>query len=69
MSTEPALVADPDDVTAAWFTDVLRYAGAIDRDCEVTDLEARSIGTGQVGANIRYELVYSAGAGPSSMSC
>jgi hypothetical protein len=69
MGTEPALVADPDDVTAAWLTDVLRHAGAIGHDTAVADLEPTPIGTGQVGANVRYALTYAGDPGPLSIVC
>src|SRR2546421_770900 len=69
MDSDPALVADPDDVTAAWLTDVLRHAGAIDHGTAVAGLEATPIGTGQVGANIRYALTYTDGRGPGSIVC
>jgi len=58
MSSRPPLVADPDLVTPEWLTHVLRYAGAIDAATKVSSFEASSIGTGQVGANVRYALSY-----------
>jgi len=44
----------PDDVDATWLSDVLRRA--IGTDAAITDVEATSIGTGQVGENVRFEL-------------
>jgi hypothetical protein len=58
MSSRPPLVADPDLVTPEWLTQVLRHAGAIDAATNVTSFRASSIGTGQVGANVRYALSY-----------
>ena len=57
-AVRPPLVADPDLVTPEWLTQVLRHAGAIDAATQVCSFEASSIGTGQVGANVRYALVY-----------
>jgi hypothetical protein len=58
MPARPPLVADPDLVTAEWLTQVLRYAGAIDAAASVASFRASPIGTGQVGANVRYALSY-----------
>ena len=58
MSSRPPLVADPDLVTPQWLTHVLRHAGAIDAATQVSSFEASPIGTGQVGANVRYALSY-----------
>jgi hypothetical protein len=65
----PPLVADPDLVTPEWLTDVLRHGGAIDDATKVTAFDATSIGTGQVGANVRYVLTYDGTAGPASIVC
>lgn len=65
----PALVADPDLVTAEWLTDVLRHGDAIGSDSKVTAFEATAIGTGQVGANMRYRLSYEGEAGPPTVVC
>jgi hypothetical protein len=65
----PALVSDPDLVTPEWLTEVLRDGGAIGADTKVTSFESRSIGTGQVGANVRYTLAYEGGDGPTSVVC
>jgi hypothetical protein len=69
METEPALVADPDAVTARWLTDVLRHARAVSDDTAVAEFEGIPIGTGQVGANVRYALRYAEGSGPRSIVC
>lgn len=65
MTTRPPLIADPDLVTPEWLTHVLRHSGAIDAATEVSSFEASSIGTGQVGANVRYALSYDH-AGPKA---
>ena len=67
MSTTPALIADPDAVTAEWLTEVLRHGGAIDGGTVVESFTAESIGTGQVGANVRFTLTYGAGTGPDTV--
>ena len=51
--TEPTLVSDPSQVTSEWLTRVLQYAGI---DGRVDSFNAKSIGTGQVGENVRFEL-------------
>ncbi|MBW2229447.1 MAG: phosphotransferase [Deltaproteobacteria bacterium] len=55
--TEPALIDDPDAVTPEWMTDVLRASGAI-RDARVVGLDPRQVGTGQMGASVRFGLTY-----------
>lgn len=55
----PELVADPERVTPAWLTAVLRQAGALPEDVEVTDLASERVGTGQVGQNVRFNLTLS----------
>ena len=65
MTSRPPLVADPDLVTPEWLTHVLRHAGAIDAATRVSSFEASPIGTGQVGANVRYALSYDR-AGPKA---
>ncbi len=71
MSSRPPLVADPDLVTPQWLTHVLRHAGAIDAATEVSSFEASAIGTGQVGANVRYALSYDRAGpdGPATVVC
>lgn len=64
-TSRPPLVADPDLVTPEWLTDVLRHSGAIGAATAVSSFEASSIGTGQVGANVRYALSYDH-AGPEA---
>ena len=51
---KPLLISDPSEVTAAWLSDVFRYAGL---EGTVNSFKAHSIGTGQVGENIRFELI------------
>lgn len=69
MSARPALVADPALVTSEWLTDVLRHGGAIGDATKVTSFGAKAIGTGQVGANVRYQLAYEGTPGPASIVC
>ncbi len=64
--SRPELIADPDAVTAAWLTEVLRDGGAIDESSAVTSFDAKDIGTGQVGANVRFTLQYDGTPGPAS---
>lgn len=61
------LVADPDLVTPGWLTDVLRSGGAIGDDTRVVAFDASYIGTGQVGANVRYALLYDGEPGPATV--
>jgi hypothetical protein len=67
--SEPKLIADPDLVTAEWLTDVLRHGGAIGDDSTVATFTYGEIGTGQVGANVRYTMTYDGAAGPASIVC
>ena len=50
---DPAIISDPDRITAGWLTEVLRNAGF---DGRVSGFSADSIGTGQVGENVRFAL-------------
>ena len=63
----PPLVADPELVTTEWLTLVLRYGGAISETTSVAAFEARAIGSGQVGENLRYTLDYRGPSGPASI--
>ena len=49
----PTLVTHANAVTPAWLTQVLRHN---DINGTVTDFNPRSIGTGQVGENVRFNL-------------
>jgi hypothetical protein len=71
VSERPPLVADPELVTPGWLTAVLRHAGAIAAGTEVASYERSFIGTGQVGANVRYALTYGGGHtdGPATVVC
>jgi len=64
---EPELVGDPDLVTPEWLTRVLRHGGAIDDRTTITGFDSSYIGTGQVGANVRYQLRYDGGDGPATI--
>lgn len=60
-------VSRPDDVTPEWVTAVLTAAGATD-DGTVVGVEARSVGTGQVGDSVRFTLTWDeADAGPATV--
>ena len=65
----PALVSRPEQVTAQWLTDVLREAGALGIDARVVAFDATPIGTGQVGANVRFALDYDGAPGPPTVVC
>lgn len=54
---EPEPVYDPDAVTGEWLTSVLAHTGLLG-GAQVVGLEQEDIGTGQVGANVRYRLRY-----------
>jgi hypothetical protein len=49
----PAIITHPDNITPAWLTQVLQHAGL---DARVDDLQAMTVGTGQVGENVRFNL-------------
>jgi hypothetical protein len=63
----PALVSDPGQVTADWLTAVLTHAGALPGGA-VAGFEAAAIGTGSVGATLRYRLRYAPGGPPGPAS-
>lgn len=65
----PSLVSDPDLVTGEWLTEVLHHDGAIGAGTRVTAVDRTSIGTGQVGANVRCVLTYEGPPGPPSVVC
>src|SRR5262245_12765075 len=71
MTSRPQVVADPELVTPPWLTEVLHHAQAIGADTRVTGLEMSVIGTGQVGANVRYALTYDGVGepGPATVVC
>lgn len=52
-SPTPALLTQPNRVTPEWLTSVLRHAG---QEGTVEAFEAKSIGTGQIGENVRFSL-------------
>jgi hypothetical protein len=54
---DPAPVYSPDDVTSDWLSEVLSAAGVLDT-AQVVGFDAEDIGTGQVGANVRFTLRY-----------
>ena len=54
MTTIP-LIDNPDDVTAAWLSDVLNSAGY---SGTVTNFTKKNVGTGQVGQNVRFALTF-----------
>ena len=64
MRQAPGIVAEPEDITPAWLTAVLRQA---DIDADVRGFRARDIGTGQVGRSVRFTLEYARGEGPASI--
>lgn len=59
----PALVTEPDDVTPAWLTAVLRGAG---HDIRVSAFDQEPVGTGLMARSHRFRLT-SEGSGPSSV--
>jgi hypothetical protein len=65
----PGVVGGPTAVTPTWLTEVLRADGVIGEASTVTALKAQSIGTGQVGDNVRFEIDYEGPAGPGSVVC
>jgi hypothetical protein len=65
---EPQPVYDPAGVTADWLTAVLDHAG-VSGGARVVGFDHEDIGTGQVGANVRYRLLYDSphAGGPASI--
>jgi hypothetical protein len=57
-ASRPELVHNPDDVNPGWLTKVFNYAGL---QGVIESLNSASIGTGQVGENVRFELEGSTG--------
>lgn len=53
----PELVTDPSAIDARWLTDALREAGVLPRG-RVREVRWRTIGTGKIGDNVRYDLLY-----------
>ena len=51
--SKPALIHEAEKITPDWLTEVLNFAGISGR---VHSLTSQSIGTGQVGENVRFEL-------------
>ena len=67
VSRQEIEVYDPGAVTAEWLDRVLRDAGRLDDGMRVVGFDREDIGTGQVGANIRYRLRYEGASGPASV--
>jgi hypothetical protein len=67
VSIAPPLVARPEAATPDWLTSVLRHAGALGQDSRVASIDWQSIGTGQVGSNVRFLLGYEGEPGPPSL--
>jgi hypothetical protein len=65
----PSVVGSAAEVTPAWLTEVLRVDGAIGKDSSVLAHRATTIGTGQVGNNVRFALEYEGAPGPASVVC
>ncbi len=51
--SKPALIHEAEKITPDWLTEVLNFAGISGR---VDSFTSNSIGTGQVGENVRFEL-------------
>lgn len=49
----PAMITDPNAITPEWLTTILNNAGI---DGDVNAFTMKSIGTGQVGENVRFQL-------------
>jgi Ecdysteroid kinase-like family len=57
LNGAPELVRGPEGVSAEWLTRVLRRAQLLDRSV-VDGFTTQIVGTGQMGANVRYRLHY-----------
>jgi aminoglycoside/choline kinase family phosphotransferase len=64
-----AIVDALEELTPEWFTAALREGGTLQNGASVTSVEARFIGTGQLGAVVLAQLEYGEGRanGPSSL--
>ncbi len=62
--SNPGICAAPGDVTLHWLQSVLDHAGV---EATLRDFTAHSVGTGQVGQNIRFRLRYASGVGPETI--
>jgi hypothetical protein len=51
----PAVISDPARITADWLAEVLRFANVVG-DASVSKLVAETVGTGQMGRNVRFHL-------------
>lgn len=60
MQPQPAIIADPADITPSWLTDVLRASG---HDVTVGALDTEPVGTGQMAHNERFAIRYDGEAG------
>src|ERR1019366_9884499 len=47
----------PEQVTAAWLTEVLRHGGVLDAG-GVVDFDSETVGTGQMADSVRFHLHY-----------
>lgn len=62
------IVGGPDDLTASWFTEVLRSAGALAGDASVTAVETEPVGQGVMARSQRARLTYEpSDTGPPSL--
>jgi len=62
--TKPDNRCYPEKVDNEWLSQVLAYSG---HNGVVRSFTKKNIGTGQVGQNVRFELDYASGNGPSSL--
>lgn len=53
--TGPPIVTDPQEITPEWLTQALR-AGGVGKRARIANLDATTVGTGQMGRNVRFEL-------------
>lgn len=62
------IVTHPDEISPQWMTDTLRQSGHLGHG-EVSSLEYKIIGTGKMGDNARFTLLYDGerGAAPDSV--
>ena len=70
MSLDEVRVRQPQDVTPAWLSHVLRRSGALSTG-RVRDVRTQQVGTGQMGTSVRYvlDLEDAAPAAPRSVVC
>lgn len=68
ISTTPAVLRRPEDLTPQWCTAALQRAGALGVEAAVASVAvASAVGTGQMADTVRFDLAYRGGSGPPTV--